>query len=110
MAATVSELSKDYLFQARMRSPDDLAAQKDWLWQLYQALANDDGSEVTATSFEGQSASIQFRGASPEDKQHALRLAIEDIEAQIAGEVANSMRRPFGITFKPGYEPHTQLG
>jgi hypothetical protein len=39
-----------------------------------------------------------------------VQAAIEDLETEIAGQVAKSLSRPFGFRFRPGYEPATLLG
>ena len=77
-AVSISDLTSDYLFEARIRSPSDNAAQLQWLTDLYLVEAEDRSSaEITATSFTGNSHSAQFRASTPEDRRHALRAAID---------------------------------
>lgn len=110
-AVNIADLTSDYRFHARILHRGDNAAQLQWLSDQYLLLAQDkSGAEITAHAFEGSSASTQFRDSSPEQRRMALKAAIEELEAEIAGEVANSARRPFGIRFAPGYEPAAVLG
>lgn len=105
-AASLADLTNDLRFHARMLYPADNAAQLQWLTDLYLAAAEDrTGAEITATSFEGSSHSAQFRASSPEDRRLALKAAIEEVEATIAGAVTKSLSRPFGIRFAAGYAP-----
>lgn len=113
MAASVNiaDLVSDYLFHARIQYPGDNAEQLAWLTGLYLAEAEDrSGAEITATSFKGGSHSAQFRASTPDDRRTALQQAIEAVEAVIAGAVASSLRRPFGVRFGAGYAPHEVLG
>lgn len=110
-AASLADLTNDLRFHARMLYPANNAAQLQWLTDLYLAAAEDrTGAEITATSFEGSSHSAQFRASSPEDRLLALKAAIEEVEATIAGLVDNSERRPFGFRFTSGREPAALLG
>lgn len=110
-AVNISDLTSDFRFHARMLYRGDTAAQLDWLTQQYLLLAEDKtGAEITAHAFEGSSHSAQFRDSSPEQRRMAVKAAIEELEAEIAGEVANSARRPFGFRFALGYEPAAVLG
>ena len=105
-AVNIADLVSDYRFHARILRPGDNAAQLQWLTDQYLLLADDrSGAEITATAFEGSSHSAQFRDSSPEQRRMALQQAIEDIERDIAGEVANSLRRPFGFRFAAGCSP-----
>lgn len=100
MAANISQLTDDYLFEARLAYPSDLPAQKASLIEKYLAAvaARDGGdAEVTNTTFKGNSSQAQFRGASPEDHRLALKSAIEQLENQIAGATAAAYTRPFGF-------------
>lgn len=98
MAANLSELTDEYLFQAKNEYPaTDYAAQKDWLYSIYKQFVEDGSAEVTATTFKGSSSTIQYRGANPEDHRLALKAAIETLEAKIAGATADSYRKPFGF-------------
>lgn len=99
-AVSISDLTSDYLFEARIRSPSDNAAQLQWLTDLYLAEAADRSSaEITSTSFSGNAHAAQFRASTPEDRRHALRAAIETVEATIAGATADQFRKPFGFLF-----------
>lgn len=99
-AVSINDLTSDYLFEARMRSPTDNAAQLQWLTDLYIAEAEDrSGAEITSTSFSGNSHAAQFRASTPEDRRHALRKAIETVEATIAGATASQFGKPFGFRF-----------
>lgn len=99
-AVSISDLTSDYLFEARIRSPGDNAAQLQWLTDLYLVESEDRSSaEITATSFTGNSHSAQFRASTPEDRRHALRAAIESVEATIAGATAAQFSKPFGFKF-----------
>jgi len=107
---SISDLTSDYLFEARILHPDDNTAQKTWLVGLYQAEAADrTGAEITAQSFKGSSHSAQFRSSTADERRSALRCAIESVESVIAGDVANSHRRMFGFRFAPGCAPHELL-
>lgn len=107
---SISDLTSDYLFEARILHKGNNQAQLDWLIEQYQAEAADrTGAEITATSFKGSSHSAQFRASTPDDRRSALRSACESIESVIAGDVANSLRRPFGFRFAPGCAPHETL-
>jgi len=110
MAATLSQLTDDYLFEARIAYPNDYNAQKDSLVIKYQlAVAARDGgdAEVTGSTFKSNTSQIQFRGATPEDHRLAIKAAIEQVEAIIAGETASQFNRPFAIRFVEG--PSTTL-
>jgi|GEM_PF-3927731 len=110
-AVNISDLTSDYLRHARILYRGDNAAQLNWLTQQYLLLCEDKtGAEITAHAFEGSSHSAQFRDSSPEQRRMAAGNAVEELEAQIAGEVANSARRPFGFRFAAGYEPAAVLG
>ena len=98
MAANISEITDDYLFQGRNKFPaTDYTAQKAWIYGLYEEFTANGDAEVTATTFKGSSSTLQFRGATPEDHRLALKAAIENLEAKIAGATAESFRRPFGF-------------
>jgi hypothetical protein len=110
-AVTIADLTSDYRFHARILYAGDPSAQRQWLTEQYLLLAEDrSGAEITAQAFEGSSHSAQFRDSSPEQRRQAVQAAIEDLEAEIAGQVAKSLSRPFGFRFRPGYEPATLLG
>lgn len=99
-AVSISDLSSDYLFHARLLSPDNNAAQLDWLRARYLEEAEDrTGAEITSTSFAGNAHAAQFRASTPEDRRNALRTAIETVEARIAGATAEQYRKPFGFRF-----------
>lgn len=100
-AVSISDLTSDYLFHARMLYPASLESQKTWLSDQYLAEAEDrSGAEVTSTSYAGSSHAAQFRASNPEERRNALRKAIEEVEATIAGSVASQFAKPFG--FRPG--------
>ncbi len=105
-AVNIADLTSDYRFHARILHPGDQAAQLQWLTEQYLLLADDrSGAEITATSFAGSSHSAQFRDSSPDQRRMALQRAIEEVESEIAGDVAKSLSRPFGIRFASGYAP-----
>lgn len=110
MATLIQQLKDDYLFEARITCPDDLPGQRTLLVEWYkQAAADRSSGEVTSTNMEGASASVQFRGSTPEERRQALRLAIEHIEALQADDVAAaSAPRVFAIRFSE--PPHATLG
>lgn len=98
MAANISQLTEDYLFRARNEcAATDYAAQKAWLYALYQSVTESGDAEVTNTTFKGHSSQTQFRGATPEDHRLALMEAIKQLEDKIAGAVAASFKKPFGF-------------
>jgi len=108
-AVSISDLSSDYLFHARMLYPASMENQKSWLSDQYLIEANDrSGAEVTNTSYVGSSHAAQFRASNPEERRNALRKAIEEVEANIAGSVASQFAKPFGIRFTG--TPFTTLG
>jgi hypothetical protein len=110
-AVTIADLTSDYRFHARILHTGDQTAQLAWLTDQYLLLAEDrSGAEITAQAFEGSSHSAQFRDSSPEQRRQAVQAAIEDLEAEIDGQVAKSLSRPFGFRFAPGYEPAAVLG
>ena len=110
-AVNIADLTSDYRFHARILHAGDTTAQLKWLTDQYLVLAEDrSGAEITAQTFEGSSHSAQFRDSSPEQRRQALQVAIEDLEREIAGQVANSLRRPFGFRFKTEYEPGVVFG
>lgn len=110
-AVNISDLTSDYRFHARILHAGSRAVQLEWLTDQYLLLAEDrSGAEVTAYSFEGSAHSAQFRDSSPEQRRQAVQAAIEDLEAEIDGQVAKSLSRPFGFRFTPGYEPAFVLG
>ncbi len=110
-AVNIADLTSDYRFHARILHPGAQSAQLQWLTDQYLLLAEDrSGAEITAQTFEGSSHSAQFRDSSPEQRRQAVQAAIEDLEAEIAGQVAKSLSRPFGFRFAPGYEPAAVLG
>lgn len=99
-AVSTSDLTSDYLFHARLLSPGDNAAQLAWLSARYLEEAEDrTGAEITSTSFAGNAHAAQFRASTPEDRRNALRAAIENVEAKIAGATADQYRKPFGFRF-----------
>lgn len=96
----ISDLTSDYLFEARLRYDTDLTAQFAWLRDLYlESAADRSGEEVTSLSFVGSSHSAQFRASTPEDRRAALRAAIESVEALQAGATASQFSKPFGFRF-----------
>jgi hypothetical protein len=100
-AVSISDLTSDYLFHARMLYPASSESQRAWLSDQYLAEAEDrSGAEVTSTSYAGNSHAAQFRASNPEERRNALRKAIEEVEATIAGSVASQFAKPFG--FRPG--------
>lgn len=110
-AVSIADLTSDYRFHARILHKGDTAAQLAWLTDQYLLLAEDrSGREITAHAFEGSSHSAQFRDSTPEQRRHAAQAAIEDLEKEIAGLVANSDRRPFGLRFRPNCEPAVIFG
>lgn len=111
MPVNIADLTADYRFHARMLHDGDLPAQKKWLVQQYMTEAEDrSGAEVTNTAFRGSSHAAQFRASNPEDRRIALVRAIEEIEAEIDGDYAKSLSRPFGVSFSAGREPHQLFG
>jgi hypothetical protein len=99
-AVSISDLTDDYLFEARILHPSSNAGQLTWLTGLYQAEALDrSGAEITSASFSGNSHAAQFRASTPEDRRHALRKAIEHVEAVIDGATASQFAKPFGFRF-----------
>ncbi len=109
MAEDLSQLKKTWLFEARqLHGAANLTAQKDWLWEQYKAIKEGGPAEVTATGFQGQSASMQYRGASPQDHLQAIQAAMEELEASIDGAVKESFCVPFGFRFNRA--PHETLG
>lgn len=109
-AVNIADLTSDYRFHARILKAGDQTAQKQWLTDQYLLLADDrSGAEITTQAFEGSSHSAQFRDSSPEQRRLALQRAIEELESEIAGEVAKSLSRPFGLRFASGYSPHELL-
>lgn len=97
---SISDLTSDYLFEARILHPSDNNAQLQWLITAYQAEAADrSGAEITAASFKGSSHSAQFRSATSDERRSALRSAIETVEATIDGATADQFRKPFGFRF-----------
>lgn len=99
-AVSISDLTSDYLFHARMLYPANAEDQKSWLSDRYLAEADDrSGAEVTSLSFVGSSHAAQFRASNPEERRNALRKAIEEVEATIAGSVASQFAKPFGFRF-----------
>lgn len=105
---SISDLTSDYLFEARILHTGNNQAQLDWLIEQYQAEAADrSGAEVTATSFKGSSHSAQFRASTPDERRSALRSACETVEATIAGATAEQFRKPFGFRFLGS--PHDSL-
>lgn len=106
---SISDLTSDYLFEARILHPSDNQAQLDWLIAQYQAEAADRvGAEITATSFKGSTHSAQFRNSTADERRSALRSACETLEATIAGATAEQYRKPFGFRFLGS--PHDSLG
>lgn len=99
-AVSISDLTSDYLFHARMLYPANAESQKSWLIEQYLAEADDrSGAEITSTSYIGSSHAAQFRASNPEERRNALRKAIEEVEATIAGSVASQFAKPFGFRF-----------
>lgn len=108
MATDIQSLTKDYLFEAGLLY-SAVAEKREWLVERYKELAEDRSSgEVTGTMFDGQSANVQFRGSTPEERRTALRQAIEHCDSLIAEEVsAAGAPRLFGFRFTDS--PHTAL-
>jgi hypothetical protein len=110
-AVNIADLVRDYRHHARMLHVGDQPAQLKWITDQYLLLAEDrSGAEVTAHAFEGASHSAQFRDSTPEQRRIALQTASEELEAEIAGDRAKSLSRPFGFRFVPGYAPAEVLG
>jgi hypothetical protein len=107
MPADLAKLASSYRFEARLKY-STLSEQKNYLVQGALERFNDrSGAEVTSNAFAGSSSTFQFRDATatPQEHQEALQIAIEELESEIAGEVAKSLCRPFGIRFGSGYAP-----
>lgn len=100
MPADVQALKKDYLFESSLLF-SGLSERREWLVARYQEAAEDrSGGEVTASSFEGSSSNVQFRGSTPEERRTALRQAIEHIDSLLVEEqAAASAPRLFGFRF-----------
>jgi hypothetical protein len=100
MAASVSELTKSWLFRARMETGNaSNAAKIQWLYERYKCIESGGTEEVTGTSFGGQSSSFQHRGATPEDNMAAIQAAIEHLESLDAGAAGSEHGKPFGFRF-----------
>lgn len=100
MPVSVSDLSAEWLFRARnLYSATDYTAQKAYLWREYVTLTGEGDAEGISVSQEGTSSQFQWRGASPDEKRQALRMAIEKLEGLIAGDVASQFSKPFGFRF-----------
>lgn len=107
MPADIAKLASNYRFEARLKYPT-LTAQKEYLVQgALERFKDRSGAEGTSVSMEGSSSTFQFRDstATPQEHQEALQMAIEELESEIAGEVAKSLSRPFGFRFASGYAP-----
>lgn len=107
MAVSVSELTDEYLFYVGELFPGDYAKQRDWLFDQYKTRLGLGDGEVTQMSFDGSMTQTQFRGATPEDHRMALKNAIEQVKAIIDGELANSIKKPFGFRFNS--PPYNEL-
>lgn len=88
MAANIPELKAQYRLLAEIEAPDTQAAQKTWLLARFRDECNGGVAEVTQLSLEGSSSGFQFRGSTSEERRAALRQAIEDITAEIAGDLS----------------------
>lgn len=108
MATDIQALTKDYLFEAGLLY-SAVAEKREWLVVRYKELADDRSSgEVTSTMYDGQSANVQFRGSTPEERRTALRQAIEQCDALLENEKgAAGAPRLFGFRFTDS--PHTAL-
>jgi hypothetical protein len=110
-AVNIADLTSSYRFDARVLHTGNQTAQLEWLMSQFRDRARDrSGAEITGQTFEGSSHTAQFRDATPGDHLKAIESAIEDLEAEIAGQVAKSLSRPFGFRFAPGREPAALLG
>lgn len=103
MAGSISDLSKTWLFKARMNcGVGEYQAQITWLYDRFKEIEAEGTAEVTAQSFVGQSASFQHRGSTPEDNLAAIQSAIEQLEGTIAGNAKAAHSVPFGFRFTLG--------
>jgi len=87
MAADITELTAQYRLLAEINTSSSLSAQKTWLTTQFSSEFTGGTSEVTSLTQEGSSSAFQWRGSTSEERRAALRRAIEDITAEIAGDV-----------------------
>lgn len=99
MAASISELTSEYLFYVGELHPDSYNKQREWLFAEYVKYREAGDAEVTNVSFQGGASTTQFRGASNEDHRLALKAAVEQIKALQEGQNTTSQRKPFGFRF-----------
>ena len=107
MAASISDITREYLFYVGELYPSDYTAQRTWLFARYEEYRAAGDAEVTSVSFQGQSSTSQFRGASNEDHRLALMSAIENVKGILAGQNTTSQSKPFGFRFSSA--PATEL-
>lgn len=97
--ADIEVLKQNYRLLARIKAGDMLAAQLTWLEARFLAHADDGdagAAEVVGTGFKGQTASFQFRGSTPEERTHALRLAIAEVAAALTADTGGVDAPVFG--------------
>jgi hypothetical protein len=87
MPSNLQSLKANYLLLAQIKGGPSLAERLGWLTSEFAAQA-DDSVEISSVSIEGRSTNMTFRGSTPEQRTTALRLAIEDMQAQIGGDAA----------------------
>jgi len=85
--ADIRALITDIKRQASIRlGAANTSDQVEWVKNLYLGYCSDlNAAEVTATAFGGESHSLQFRGATPEELRMAAGLAYDELSALATG-------------------------
>ena len=87
MPSSLQSLKANYLLLAKTKGGPSLSERLNWLLSEF-TLQAEDSVEISSVSVEGRSTNMTFRGSTPEQRTTALRMAIEDIQAQIGGDTA----------------------
>lgn len=109
--ADIQALKSIYRRLAAQEAGTSLAAQKTYLEGIFSAHAkNVDEGDVVGVSINklGSSSAWLHRGATSEERAHAVNLALVDLEGEIQG--LGSMSAPAPLIMRFGESPFSTLG
>jgi hypothetical protein len=109
--ADIQTLKSIYRRLAAQEAGTSLPAQKAYLDRIFTAHAkNVDEGDVVGTSISklGSNSAWLHRGATSEERAHAVNLALVDLEGEIAG--LGSVTAPAPLIMRFGESPFSTLG